>query len=117
MSAYKQHHSTESALLRVHNDIIQSIDRKNCVLLVLLDLSAAFDTIDQTYLLQRLETLFFVNGQALQWFASYLTGRTQSVTIDNTMSSPTPLDCGVPQGSVLGPILFSLYTASLVNIL
>ena len=56
-------------------------------------------------------------GAALEWFVSYLTGRTQSVTIDHIMSTPTQLDCGVPQGSVLGPILFSLYTAPLINIL
>ena len=116
-SAYKENHSTESALLRIHNDILRSIDNNQCVLLVLLDLSAAFDTIDQTLLLERLQHNYGVADSALKWFTEYLIGRSQKVKIQDTLSSPSDLKCGVPQGSVLGPILFSLYTGPLSEIL
>ena len=79
-------------------------------MLALLDLSAAFDTLDHPILLQRLETTFGISGTVLHWFASYLEGREQSVKVDNVLSSPSPLQFGVPQGSVLGPILFTLYS-------
>ena len=87
-SAYRKHHSTETALLRVQNDILQAIDRKKCVMLLLLHLSAAFDTIDHEILLQRLRVSGGVCGTALAWFRSYLSGRTQSVKILNTTSKP-----------------------------
>ena len=82
-SAYQKHHSTETALLRVQNDILQAIDRKKCVMLLLLDLSVAFDTIDHEILLQRLRVSGGVCGTALAWFRSYLSGRIQSVNILN----------------------------------
>ena len=85
-SAYRKHHSTETAHLKVQNDILQAIDRKKCVMLLLLDLSAAFDTIDHEILLQRLRVSGGVCGTALAWFRSYLSGRTQSVKILNTTS-------------------------------
>ena len=115
-SAYRKHHSTETALLRVQNDILQAIDRKKCVMLLLLDLSAAFDTIDHEILLQRLRVSGGVCGTALAWFRSYLSGRTQSVKILNTTSKPRLLRYGVPQGSVLGPLLFTLYSAPIASI-
>ena len=77
---------------------------------ILLDLSAAFDRLEHRILLQRLETTFGISGTVLHWFASYLKGREQSVMVDNVSSSPSPLQFGVPQGSVLGPILFTLYS-------
>jgi len=116
-SAYRQYHSTETALLRVHNDILTSIDRKEEVILVLLDLSAALDTIDHSILLNRLETRYGIKGLALNWFKSYLEGRSQSVCVDNILSEPSELICGVPQGSVLGPVLFTLYSAPLEDII
>ena len=85
-------------------------------ILSLLDLSAAFDTIDQDILLKRLETSFGIEGIALKWFKSYMTGRKQTVCVNGTKSESVPLEYGVPQGSVLGPILFSLYTQPIADI-
>ena len=86
-------------------------------MLALLDLSAAFDTLDHPILLQRLETTFGISGTVLHWFTSYLEGREQSVKDDNVLSSPSPLQFGVPQGSVLGPILFTLYSQPLSDLI
>ena len=116
-SAYKSFHSCETALLRVQNDILQSIDNRSCVAMLLLDLSAAFDTVDHQILLNRLNTKFGISGTALQWFKSYLTNRLQFVSIDNYSSEALQLDCGVPQGSVLGPLLYLLYTSPVAEIL
>ena len=85
--------------------------------LSLLDLSAAFDTIDHQILLSRLETVFGIRSTALQWFRSYLLGRNQCVVANNSASSSSPFMSGVPQGSVLGPVLFVLYTTSLSDII
>ena len=114
-SAYKQMHSTETALLRVHNDLLMGVDADGGAILVLLDLSAAFDTIDHHILLRRLRNLG-ITGSALAWFRSYLYQRRQSVTIHGRRSKPRDLPFGVPQGSVLGPILFTLYTSPLGDI-
>ena len=111
-SAYKQNHSTETALLKVQNDLLMAIDTYGGAVLILLDLSAALDTIDHTILLQRLHELG-IRDAALDWFRSYLSQRRQSVVINGTRSSYRNLSFGVPQGSVLGPILFTLYTTPL----
>ena len=89
----------------------------NAAVFLLLDLSAAFDTVDHNILPQRLHSRFLVRGKALDWFASYLADRTQSVIINNTKLKPYPLECGVPQGSILEPILYLLYTSPLADIL
>ncbi len=86
-------------------------------LMLYLDLSAAFDTLNLEQLLKTLETRFGVQGSALSWIRSYLTGRTQRIRINNTESSETTLRHGVPQGSVLGPVLFSIYTTPLCDIM
>ncbi|XP_046566282.1 piggyBac transposable element-derived protein 3-like [Haliotis rubra] len=116
-SAYRPRHSTETALLKVVNDLRCAIDSGNVALLVLLDLSAAFDTIDHQRLLQRLQDDFGVQGSALNWFSSYLSQRSQCVYIDGQFSDSVHLNCGVPQGSVLGPILFTLYTKELGQVI
>ena len=112
-SAYRQLHSTETALIRVQNDLLRAVDTHGGAILVLLDLSAAFDTIDHHRLLHTLESSFGIQGKALDWFHSYLTGRTQTVHIKKSTSEPHELQYGVPQGSVLGPILFTIYTTPL----
>jgi hypothetical protein len=116
-SAYKEKHSTETALLKVHNDIMTHLDSGRAVALVLLDQSAAFDTVDHKILIRRLENYYNITGTALRWFSSYLSHRTQAVCINNVCSEYIPLSSGVPQGSVLGPVLFSLYSQPLVEIL
>ena len=116
-SAYKKYHSTETALLRVYNDIINGIDQGNICFLNLLDLSAAFDTIDHNILLNRLHTSFGISGTALDWFRSYLADRTQYVKVEQFMSDEVVMAFGVPQGSVLGPILYTLYTTPLSKII
>ena len=100
-SAYKKYYSTETALVRVQNDILTHIDNKHGVILVLLDLSAAFDTIDHKTLLHQLRHRMGISGTALEWFRSYLTGRTQAVCIEGEYSTAAPLQFGVPQGSCL----------------
>ena len=115
-SAYRAHHSTERALLRVYNDIAMSIDNQTSVVLVLLDLSPAFDTVDHSLLLARLSTRFGICDQALDWFRSYLSDRTQYVRIQDVSSDVHALPYGVPQDSVLDPLLYSLYTSPLGDI-
>ena len=90
-SAYKNFHSTETALVRVQNDILCAIDNNESVILLLLDLSAAFDTVDHSVLLSRLRDRFGVNGTAAAWFESYLTSRTQFVRVHDCWSTERSL--------------------------
>ena len=116
-SAYTKFHSTESTLLSLHDYLIRAMSRQQLTCLCLLDLSAAFDTIDHSILLHRLRTWFGIHGTPLQWFQSYLSSRSFSVLIDGTKSSFFPMSFGVPQGSVLGPLLFTIYTTPLSSLL
>ena len=115
-SAYRRLHSTETALLRIQNDLLTAMNQQKLTALVLLDLSAAFDTIDHTILLSRLSSFYGISGSALDLVSSYLHDRTQSVSINGCSTVPTPMLTGVPQGSVLGPLLFSLYTSPISQI-
>ena len=108
-SGFRRLHSTETALLRVSNDILMKGDAGECSVLVLLDLSAVFDTVDHCVLVERLEQWVGVSGSALQWFSSYLSDGSFSVSVGSLTSSSDPLFCGVPRGSVLVTILFALY--------
>ena len=92
------------------------MDNNKICILTLLDLSAAFDTIDHQILLTRLQHSFGISGPAPSWFSSYLCNRTHAVTINSLQSEHTTLHYGVPQGSVLGPVLFILYTQPLFNL-
>ena len=103
-------------MLQVLSDIYSVIDRGDVALLALLDVSAAFDTVDHSILLERLSTSFGLSGQAYSWFDSYISGRSQSVRLGSTSSPRTPVRFGIPQGSVLGPILYVLYTADVAKI-
>ena len=116
-SAYKSGHSTETALLSIKNDIHLSLPRGEATILVLLDLWAAFDTIDHSTLLGCLLDWFSVGGSALKWFSSYLTKHYQSVKIGSTLPDLQKLLFVVPQGSVFGPLLFSLYTSRLSTLI
>ena len=116
-SAYRPFHSTETALLKVTNDLLLALDNGNVSILTLLDLSAAFDTVDHHILLNTLQHYFGISGSVLAWFQSYIFDRSQVVTVDGCLSSTADLVCGVPQGSVLGPVLFTLYTKPLLLLL
>ena len=116
-SAYRQSHNTETALLRILNDILLGLDNDKVALLALLDLSAAFDTIDHSILLSRLQTSFGISGTVLSWFQSYLLDRSQTVCVKGASSKPSVLSFGVPQGSVLGPMLFVLYASPVSDVI
>ena len=117
-SAYRTLFSTESALLKVTSDISMAADRGQLTLLMMLDLSAAFDTVDHEIILTRLNKSFGLSDVALDCFRSYLQGRTQVVSSGGTLSNTSSMLCGVPQGSVLGPLLFVLlYTVDILLII
>ena len=105
---FRDEHSTELASLELIDRVINDLDKKKNPVTVYMDLSKAFDTLDHSILLHKLK-FYGISGFALSWFQSYLTNRYQYVSIDNTKSTLLPLDTGVPQGSILGPLLFLIY--------
>ena len=115
-SAYRRYYSTESALLLLLDNIYHAIDENSSTVLISLDLSASFDTIDHTILLSRPQISFCISGLAFAWFHSYLKGRSQFVRIGCSTSPVTLCTTGVPQGSVLGPMLFSLLISPIAHI-
>ena len=96
-SVYRAGHSTETALVKVRNDILNAIDNYEVTIMLLLDLPAAFDTVNHSILINRLENCVGVTGKALRWFKSYLLGRSQSVVIDDATSESLGTKIGVPQ--------------------
>ena len=115
-SAYCEDHSTETALLKVKTGLLTALDNQEISCLILLDLSAAFDTVSHKFLLNRLKYHVGFGSKVLEWIEDYLYDRVQQVKIDDKVSDSVKLEHGVPQGLVLGPILFTLYTSPLGDI-
>ena len=114
-SAYRKHHSTETAVLKVISDTLLAADRGEVTLLCLLDLFAAFDMVDHD-IIDWLQTAFGIHGTVLSWISSFLKDKTQTVTLAGLRSNTSDVKCGMPQGSVLGPVLFLLYTTEVTAI-
>ena len=116
-SAYRKNHNTESSLLKVFNDILLEMNNQNVTLLVFLDLSAAFDTIDHNILIARLNSNLGISEPALSWFKEYLSDRSQRVSINGSISKKFIISSGVPQGRCLGLLLFIIYASDLFKVL
>ena len=110
-SGFRAHHSTETAVLRVISDILGAVDQGYVAVIGLLNMSAAFDTVNHDILLERLATSFGMAGTSLAWLRSFLTGRSQQVSFMGGLSSIGLITTGVSQDSILGPLLFLLYSA------
>jgi len=115
-SAYRQNFSTETALLATLNDNYQAIDEGCSTVLVALDISAAFDIIEHSILINRLRDGFGIDGVVLSWIESYLNGRQHWVKFGSARTLPTLCDCGVSQGSVLGPLLFTAFISPIARV-
>lgn len=116
-SAYREGHSTETTLLKLNNDLMIAVDSHFAVAMACTDLSSAFDTVDHSNLLLTLKERLGIGGVVLEWLKSYLEGRKYKVNIHGTKSSPHPFKYGVPQGSILGPVLFTIYILPLGDII
>jgi len=114
---YRAGHSTKTALLKVVNDVVTSTCDRLTTVLLSLDISAAFDTIDYNILLSCISSDFGICGSALGWLQSFVTGRYQYVAVGAQKSLPTICASGVPQGSVLGPLLFTMYISPISNVI
>lgn len=115
-SGFRAGHSTNTALLKITNDITKAIDQSRVTFAVLLDFSKAFDTIDHELLIAKL-CYYGMSSQVIQWFQNYLSHRTQCVKLHQQYSQEMFISKGVPQGSILGPVLFTIYTGNLHDVL
>ena len=111
---FRKKHSTKLALADLVSDIMEKLDNGFITFGIFIDLRKAFDTINHEILLQKLH-YYGIRGLPLHWFKSYLSDRQQTVTINNVFSSYRSIECGVPQGSILGPILFLLYINDIIH--
>ena len=116
-SAYSQGHSTETALLKVCNDILLNIDQQQVTIMALLDLSAAFDTVHHTIFLDRLAKDFGIEGTSLAWMASYHSNRTQQVIVNGVRSERVSLSTSFPQGGGACPWAYSRYIKAVAHII
>lgn len=112
-SAYRPGYSTESALLKVVGDIERAAGNGMCTVLLAMDISAAFDAVNHLILCRRIESDFGVTGTALSWLRSFVSDRSQYVAVGSVKSETCALSSGVPQGSVLGPLLFAMYVSEI----
>ena len=110
---YKKHHSCETMLIKLIDDIMIGVNDKSGVVVLIVDLSAAFDTVDHRILLNILSYKYKIRGSALQWIKAFLSGRFQRVKINGELSDLVAIEFGVPQGSILGPLLFNMYCSSI----
>ena len=114
-SGFRPLHSTTTCLTDITNSLLSNMDKRQLTGMVFLDLAKAFDTLDHTKMLQKLSNLGF-SSSAVQWFNAYLSDRTQSIKVDNVLSDPLPIQYGVPQGSILGPLLFIIYINNISSV-
>ena len=112
---FREKHSTYQAIINLIDQISAELENKNFTIGIFIDLSKAFDTLDHEILLDKLNC-YGIRGLANSWFQSYLSNRKQFVDIDGTKSNMANISCGVPQGSILGPLLFLIYINAIVNV-
>ena len=109
-SAYRRGHSTDTALLKVCDDILRGFEKQHVTCMAMLDISAAFDTVDHWIFLTRISTDFGIEGCAIDWMKSYLSDRSQQVIVNGARSDKVSLETGFPQGGAAGAWAYSRYT-------